>query len=232
MEVKKSKKADLENKKGLFVQLGLIAALLLMIFAFEWSTTEKEQTLVADNRQIIEEEEMPITEDTPPEPEQVAPPPIISDDLNIVDDDVDIQTDLDFTSEDDKQFAVEQVAYVEKKEVEVEEEVEEDIPFALVEDKPMFQGGDQNTFRNWVMKNINYPESAAENGVEGKVYVRFKVDKDGSVKDIKVMRKVDPALDKEAVRVISQSPKWTPGKQRNKPVAVIFDFPVHFQLAH
>jgi protein TonB len=229
MEAKKTKKADLDSKKGLFIQIGLIASLLVMIFIFELSSSDASSAVLADTREIIEEEEMPLPEEQQPEPEQITPPQIISDELNIVDENVDINTDIDFTSEADKNFAVETVTYVDKKVVE-EEVVEESIPFAVVEHKPKFQGGDQNTFSKWVNSKINYPESAQENGVQGRVMIQFTVDKDGYVKNASVIRKVDPALDLEALRVVSSSPRWTPGKQRTKDVAVVFQFPVVFQL--
>ena len=119
---------------------------------------------------------------------------------------------------------------VEAKPVEEEVEVDEEIPFAIVEDKPMFQGKDANEFTKWVYNNIEYPEIAKENGIQGRVTVQFTIDKDGSVKDVKVLRGVDSSLDKEAVRVIQKSPKWSPGKQRKKPVKVKYTFPIIFQL--
>ncbi|MDR1553267.1 MAG: energy transducer TonB [Prevotellaceae bacterium] len=229
MEAKKTEKADLESKKGQFIGIGLIVSLLVMIFLFESSSKNQGPAVLADSRQLIEEEEMPLPEEQQPEPEQLAPVPIMSDELNIVDENVDINTTIDFSSEADKDFAVDAIVYVEKKVVE-EAEVEEAIPFAVVEQKPMFQGGDQNTFSKWVNSKINYPETAAENGVQGKVTLQFTVDKDGYVKNVTVIRKVDPDLDREAVRVVSSSPRWTPGKQRTKNVAVLYQFPVSFQL--
>ncbi|MDR2064193.1 MAG: energy transducer TonB [Prevotellaceae bacterium] len=229
MEAKKTKKADLESKKVLFFCMGLIPVLLFMILIFESSTRNTNQAVLTDTRALIEEEEMPLPEEQQPEPEQITPQPIMSDELNIVDEDIDINTDIDFTSEADKNFAIEAVTYVDKK-VEEETEVEESIPFAVVEEKPKFQGGDQNTFSKWVNSKINYPEAAQENGVQGRVMLQFTVDKDGYVKNVQVLRKVDPALDREAVRVVSSSPRWTPGKQRTKDVAVVFNFPVVFQL--
>ncbi|MDR1985113.1 MAG: TonB family protein [Prevotellaceae bacterium] len=229
MEAKKTKKADLESKKGLFIEIGLVVSLLVMIFIFESSSKDASQAVLADTREIVEEEEMPLPEEQQPEPEQITPPPIMSDELNIVDENVDINTDLDFTSEADKNFAVQTVDYVQKKVVE-EEDVEENIPFAVVEDKPKFMGKDYNEFTKWVNSKINYPESAQENGVQGKVIVQFVVDKDGSVKNATVIKKIDPDLDREALRVVSSSPKWTPGKQRTKTVPVLFQFPVVFQL--
>ena len=118
----------------------------------------------------------------------------------------------------------------EVKEETAEEVVEEKaIPFALVEVKPKFQGGDANTFSKWVSQNLEYPAAAKANGLSGRVMVEFTVNTDGSVSDVKVLRGVDPELDAEAIRVIQSSPKWTPGEQRDSPVKVSYQFPVIFQ---
>jgi TonB family protein len=107
----------------------------------------------------------------------------------------------------------------------------EPVPFALVETKPKFQNGDpQITFKNWVSSQIKYPEAAVKAGVQGHIILQFTVDKTGNVKNVKVMKSVHPDLDAEAVRVIESSPAWTPGKSKNKPVDVSFNFPVNFQL--
>lgn len=107
---------------------------------------------------------------------------------------------------------------------------EEPIPFQLVKEKPSFQGGDANQFSKWVNQRLVYPEIARENGVQGRVTLQFTIRKDGSITNVKVIRGVDPALDKEAVRVVSMSPKWTPGMLNGRVVSVIYTFPVIFQL--
>ena len=227
MEVKKSAKANLENKKLFFAEIGLVAALLVVWGAFEYTSKEKkESTLEADNTVIIEEEIVPITESTPPPPEAAPKIPVLSDQIEIVTDD--IQVDDMFQSPDDDNTGVEIMDYVE----EVQEEVieEEAIPFQLVENKPKFNGGDANEFSKWVNQRLVYPEIAKENGVQGRVMLQFTVNADGSVSNVKVLRGVDPALDKEAMRVVSSSPKWTPGKQRDRAVKVTYTFPVIFQL--
>ena len=116
--------------------------------------------------------------------------------------------------------------------VEAVEEVVEDeaIPFALVEEKPSFQGGDANQFLKWVNSKLVYPEIAKENGVQGRVTLQFTVNADGSVSNVQVLRGVDPSLDREAVRVVSNSPKWEPGRLEGVPVNVTYTFPVIFQL--
>lgn len=104
------------------------------------------------------------------------------------------------------------------------------IPFRLVEQKPQFNGGDANSFAMWVNENLVYPKEAYEDGTQGKVTVQFTIDKTGEVRDVCVLRGVHPALDKEAVRVISSSPKWTPAIYDGKPASVTYNFPVVFQL--
>lgn len=111
-----------------------------------------------------------------------------------------------------------------------EESKDEQQVFFVVEDMPKFQGKSSNAFRTYIHKNLNYPAIAQENGVSGRVFVQFDITKQGYVTNVTVVRGVDPSLDKEAVRVIKSSPRWTPGKQRGKPVKVRFTFPIAFQL--
>ena len=107
---------------------------------------------------------------------------------------------------------------------------EETIPVQLVEEKPSFNGGDANYFSKWVNENLVYPEIAKENGVQGRVTLQFTIRKDGTITNVKVLRGVEPSLDKEAVRVVSMSPKWKPGMQDDRPVSVTYTFPVIFNL--
>lgn len=105
---------------------------------------------------------------------------------------------------------------------------EEDVPFQLVEEKPKFNSGGPEEFNKWVNERLVYPEIAKQNGISGIVHVRFTVGDDGKVKNVKVVKGVDPALDAEAVRVVQSSPRWTPGKQNGKPVNVTYVFSVSF----
>ena len=229
MEVKKSAKANLEDKKLLLREIGLVVALLVVLGAFQWSSKEKStETLQADNFVVVEEEMVTITTDVPPPPPEAPKEPVVSDIIDIVDDDIKVDNTLLLSTEDEG-LAITVKDYVAESTY-VEEEIEEEVPFAIVEHKPKFQGGDQNDFTKWVFNNIVYPEIAKENGVQGRVILQFTVDKDGSVKNVKVLRGVDSSLDKEAVRVVSSSPKWEPGRQRDKPAKVTFVFPVIFQL--
>ena len=145
--------------------------------------------------------------------------------LEIVDDKADIE-ETTTTINEDNQARVE-VKYVPVQVV--EEEPEEQTIFEVVENMPDFPGG-QAALMQYLAKNIKYPTIAQENGTQGRVIVQFVVNKDGSIVDAKVVRSVDPYLDKEALRVINTMPKWKPGMQRGKPVRVKFTVPVMFRL--
>lgn len=228
MEVKKTPKASLENKRALFIEIGLIVALAVVYIAFNWTSKDVQvSTLEAENQVVQEEEIIPITQETPPPPPEAPKIPVLSDQIDIVDDEIEVDNDF-LSLEDSEDMGVEIMDYVENVQEEVVEE--EAIPFQLVEEKPSFMGGDANQFSAWVNKRLVYPEIAKENGVQGRVTLQFTVEKDGSVTKVKVLRGVDPSLDKEAVRVVSMSPKWKPGKQRDRAVPVTYTFPVYFQL--
>ena len=228
MEIRKSEKASLENKKLLFVEIGLVVSLLITYLAFEWTSKETNVSTLDDTTQVVLEEEIiPITQETPPPPPAAPKIPVLSDQIDIVDDEIELEDDMFMNLEDDASLGVEIMDYVEVEEEVVEEEA---IPFQLVEEKPSFQGGDANQFSKWVNQRLVYPEIAKENGVQGRVTLQFTVEEDGSVSKVKVLRGVDPSLDKEAVRVVSMSPKWKPGKQRDRAVPVTYTFPVIFQL--
>jgi len=231
MEQKKSDKANLEKNRALYFEIGLLIALLFTLLAFEWQIAPQEEEKVEGVVAVAtgDEDIVPITrheEAAPPPPE----PPKVTDILDIVSDDVRVETTIDINIEAD--LTTEVIAPVAVfAETAVVEEEEEVVMFAIVEDKPMFNGKDaESGFRAYVQANTNYPPVAQENGITGKVYVEFTIGTDGSVTDVKVLRSVDPLLDNEATRVVKASPKWTPGMQRGKPVKVKYVFPVNFQL--
>lgn len=228
MEIKKTEQASLENKRLIFAEVGLIAALLVVFAGFESSTRVREVALLQGNTVVADEDDiMAITLDTPPPAPEVPALPMLSDELEIVDDDVTV--DLDFQSLDDTDTPVDIVEY--KYQEVVEEDVEDEvIQFIHVEQKPLFQGGEANGFSKWVNAHLVYPEIAKENGVEGRVTLQFTIGKDGKVQDVKVLASPDPSLAQEAVRVVSSSPKWEPGRQRDRAVKVSYTFPVIYRL--
>lgn len=228
MELKKSPKADLENKKSIFFEVGLAVALLIVLLAFEWTSTDAVNVEQLQTQEVkMEEEMMDITRQD--EIKQPEPPKVVqvTDVIKIVEDNVDIKDNSDIFDSDFKEDAA--VKIVEFNEQ--EEEVEEYTPFVVVEQMPSFGPGGIDEFRNnYISKNLKYPDVAAENGIQGRVYINFVVEPDGRVTNVKVVRGVDPSLDKEAVRVVSSSPKWKPGMQRGKPVRVQFTIPIIFVL--
>jgi periplasmic protein TonB len=183
----------------------------------------------------MEKLDQPLEEIAPPPP---PPPPAeaqaqVKYVAPVVVDSVKAEDRSDFATVDEVKETVQDEAVVEVVEEvkeEVQEEAKEEEVFLVVEEMPSFGSGDANDFRGWVSQNMKYPEVAAENGIQGRVFVQFVVESDGRLTNVRVLRGVDPALDKEAVRVIENSPKWNPGKQRGKPVRVSYTFPITFVL--
>jgi periplasmic protein TonB len=227
MELKKSPKADLENKRNIFVQLGLVIALGITLFAFEWTTkVEQVSSLGTIAEQEVEDEIIPITRQEEVKPPPPPPPPKVVEVLNIVDDDTEIDDELEIEDTEADEETVIDVAPV----IQTEEEEEEEAQvFFIVEEMPEFPGGEL-ALRKFIAQSIKYPVIAQENGIQGKVYVNFVVDKDGSVISAKIARGVDPSIDKEALRVVNSLPKWKPGKQRGKAVKVSYTVPINFVL--
>ncbi len=226
MEPKKSSKKDLKKKRALFLQMGLIISLAIVLFAFEWKSYEKQEISLAQ-REVggIPEElaQITIQEETPPPPPP--PAPKTTTELNIVENNIEVENILVINVEaDDDTKAIEYVAPV------VEEtDVEEDKIFIVVEQSAVFPGGEANLFR-FLSENITYPQLARESGIQGMVYVTFVVEKDGSITDVKILRGIGGGCDEEAIRVVKKMPKWSPGKQREKPVRSQFRLPVKFRL--
>ena len=227
MEPKKSEKANLENKKSMFIQVGLIVALLVCLGAMEWTSGQKKDSAFAGmTEEAIEEEQIPVTEETPPE--EMPPPEVTVTDLfEIVEDDVVIDNEVKFEDDETSEDKVVEI-YAPVLQAE-EEEVEEEI-FVIVEDMPKFKGGDINKFREWVQKRVRYPELAAENGIQGRVFITFVVETNGNVSNVTVSRSVDQLLDDAAKEAVMASPKWEPGMQRGRPVRVRYSIPIIFQL--
>ena len=225
MEIKKSPKADLQNKRGLLLEIGLIIALGGVIAAFAWTPKEQKIEKLDLNIAPVEEEIMEITrqEQKPPEPPKKTEITVITDILKVVTNDTKITTNVDFAEFEDDVEIVQQVAVE-------EEEIVEEQRFLVAETMPSFQGGSLNDFRNWVQSKVRYPAIAQENGISGKVVLTFVIEKDGRLTNIQVLQTPDRSLSEEAIRVLQQSPKWSPGKQRNQPVRVRYTLPVEFRI--
>ena len=225
MEEKKSPKANLENKKLMFIQIGLIISLLITWLTFEHKNYDKreiDESLL--NREIVEDLEMTeITKQEEPKPQPVELPKQTTQ-LEIVQDDVEVD-DIEINAEVDQQEVIEEYVPVE---VQEEEVVEQEI-FQIVEEMPSFPGGEAKLME-YVAKNIKYPQIARETGIQGRVFVGFVVEPDGSISNVKLLRGIGGGCDEEAMRVIKSLPKWKPGKQRGKAVRVSYQIPVFFKL--
>lgn len=223
MEVKKNPEVSLEKKRPLFLAAGYVVALAVVLTAFEWKTFDRSTAdlgqLVIDD---IEEEIIPITEQNQPPPPPPPPPPPAPE-IEIVEDDVEIEEEVEIMDvEATQETIIEEVPVV-------EEESNEPDFFTIVEDMPTYPGGDAALLK-YIAEHVEYPQIAKENGITGVVYIQYIVDRDGSVKDVKVVRGADPFLDKAAIAVVKTLKGFTPGKQRGKPVPVQFTVPIRFQL--
>ncbi len=219
---KKSEKADLSKKTGLYMTIGLVVSLLLVITAFEWRFYD--DGALADLGQVTDDfEEMldiPQTEQPPPPPPKIQQPEIIEvPDEEIVEE---IEVDLDVEITEDK--VIEEIIFEEP----VEEEDADQI-FIIVEKQPEFPGG-LTAFYQFVQKKMKYPSLARRMVIEGKVYVQFIVDKKGNITDVQAIKGIGAGCNQEAVRVIRNSPKWQAGKQRGKSVKVRMILPIIFKL--
>lgn len=223
MEAKKNPKADLNKKTGLFLNIGLVVSLLLVITAFEWRFYDDGELM--DLGQVSDEfedvMEIPPTEQPPPPPPKIQQPEIIEvPDEEEIEEEIEVDLDVEITEE----TVVEDIVFDEP----VEEEVAEEI-FTIVEDQPQPKGG-MAAFYEYIGKKLKYPAQARRMGIEGKVFVEFVVDKDGTITDVKAIKGIGAGCDEEAIRVIQASPKWNAGKQRGRPVKVRMILPITFKL--
>lgn len=225
MQAKKTPKANLETKKLIWIQLGLITALVIVFVALEWKSYGKRE-LDLGQREVIDitEEIIPITEQKvkpppPPPPKQTLVINIVEDDVEIEDDDFEIDADADMDTEVEEYIPVEMD----------EDIVEEAEIFTVVESMPTYPGGESALYK-YLTKSIQYPTMAQESGVQGRVYVTFVVEVDGSITDIRILRGIGGGCDEEAMRVVKEMPRWVPGKQRGQSVRVQFNLPVRFVL--
>jgi protein TonB len=233
MQPKKNPKADLTKNSGLYFVIGLAVVLFFSWRAIEWKTYDRNlygyEALNVDND---DDEDVPITEQIkiPPPP---PPPPPAPEIIEVVEDEEEVEETVIESTETDEEEIIELVEVI-------EEDLDLDVPFAVIEDVPIFPGCErvkkserracfQEQMNKHIRKNFRYPEIAQEMGVQGRVYINFIISKDGSIGNIR-MRGPDKNLEKEAARIISKLPKMTPGKQRGRPVRVPFSIPITFRL--
>jgi len=235
MQPKKSEKADLSKNSSLYFVIGLSLILLISWQAIEWRTYEKVYAYEALNVEDEDDEEIPITEQLKTPPPPPPPPPPAPEVIEVVEDEEEVEeTVIESTETNEDEI-------IEVEEVEIEEEFDDvDVPFAVIEDVPIFPGCEkvakserrkcfQEQMNKHIRRNFRYPEIAQEMGIKGRVYVNFIISKDGSISNIR-MRGPDKNLEKEAQRIISKLPSMIPGKQRGRAVRVPFSIPITFRL--
>ena len=223
MELKKNPNADLNKKAGLYRNIGFVLSLAIVLFAFEYKSYDdtgvKNLGQVADDFEDLME--IPPTEQPPPPPPKIQQPEIIEvPDEEEIEEEIEVDLDVDMTEE----TVIEEIVFEEAPEEEEAEEI-----FTIVEDQPGFPGG-MGAFYQFVSKNLKYPNQARRMGIEGKVFVQFVVDKDGTITEVASIKGIGAGCDEEAVRVIKSSPKWSAGKQRGKAVKVRMILPITFKL--
>ena len=226
MELKKNPKADLEKRRGLYLEIGLVVILVASLVAFNVKSYDQEKVEVVQRTAMDEVEDIVIQtqqEELPPPPEA----PEVVTELNIIEDDAKSDNEIGIVNAEvtDKTENIEITPVV----VEQEEEEDEQVIFQVVENDPEFPGGLEAMYK-FLAQNIKYPQLARENNITGKVYVTFVVEKDGSVSNARVLRDIGGGCGAEAIRVVKSMPKWTPGKQRGKAVRVQYNLPVNFNL--
>lgn len=224
MELKKNPRADLRRYTGLFFEVGLAVALGVVLASFNYSNHERNLMVLGDiDNYDIEDVLIPITR-----PMEVTPPPAppkAAEVITIIEDESELIEDFEVDDvEADQDTKVIQIERIED-----EEDIEEEIPFALAEVTPEFPGGEA-ALQKYIASHVQYPSIARENSLQGKVYVKFVIGKNGEVENVGIARGIDASLDKEALRVIQGMPKWKPGMQRGKPVRVTYTVPINFKL--
>jgi periplasmic protein TonB len=239
MESKKNSNADPRRNSMLYTAVGLLAMCALSYSAIEMKTydelAEAGTTKVDDS---FLDEDVPVTLPPSNPPPPPPPPPPAPEVIKIVEDKKVIEEVKIQSTETNQQEEVKVVKAAEVKQAEVEE-VEEDVPFTIIESVPMFPGCEntadkracfQEKIQQHIVKNFRYPEAAQDAGIQGKVFVSFVIEKNGSI-SIANMRGPSPILEKEAKRIMEKMPVLTPGKQRGKPVRMTMSIPITFKLA-
>ena len=227
MEIKKSPKADLESKKLTFALIGLVVTLFIVWRVFEYKSYDKQ---IVDNMQqsveVIEEEMVEITKQEQPKPQPPAPKPQVTQ-IEIVDNEEEIEEEIEIDAEVSQDEVLEEYDFT-PPEIEEEEIVEAEI-FKVVEEMPEFPGGAAKMME-FIQKNIKYPMMARESDIQGRVFVNFVVEPDGTITNVTVMRGIGGGCDEEALRVVQSMPNWKPGKQRGSAVRCSFTVPIIFKL--
>lgn len=230
MELKKSPKVNLEKKRIIFLEIGLVLALGICFAAFEWSTEEVKTTILSNNSNVdyFEDEIVATFQEDEPEPIVEEEPEIIIEIFKVEENDVDTDA-IEFSSESSEGLKTDIIIITENIDEEINIGEIEPIIFAKVEEKPTYIGGDIEMLK-FINKNSKYPKEAKEAEMFGTVFIQFVISESGKLTNVKVAHGIDPYLDAEALRVVSIMPSWNPGKQRGIAIPVSIIIPIKFVL--
>ena len=233
MQLKKNPEADLNKNRNLYFVIGLTLVLGVTCGAVEYKSYERKIDLTNGDMLVDDEEDLPITEQLKTPPPPPPPPPPAPEVIEIVEDEEEVEETVIESTESDEEMVIEDIV--------VEDDFDDiDVPFAVIEDVPIFPGCEsvaksqrracfQEQMNKHIRKNFRYPDIAQEMGIQGRVYVNFIISKDGTITNIR-MRGPDKNLENEAARIIGRLPQMTPGRQRGRPVRVPFSIPITFRL--
>ncbi|MCQ2301339.1 MAG: TonB family protein [Bacteroidales bacterium] len=223
METKKSNRADLEKRRLMFTQIGLIVSLALAWMVFETKSYGKQEIRTFDGTtEAIPDDLVPVTVQEKPQP--IEKPKVVNM-ITIVDNNEEIESEIDIDVNVEEDEPIEPTVPIDI----IEEEIVEEVPFIIVENMPTFPGGEKKMLE-YVAKNVKYPQLAKEVGTQGRVFVSFVVEKDGSITNVTILRGIGSGCDEEAIRVVKSMPKWNPGLQCGRAVRVSCNLPINFKL--
>ncbi len=225
ISLKKSKENKGKSVSVLISSISICLSLLFTIGMFEWKSLENGSTVILDQIEQSYDDllEIPQTEQIKKPPVMVQAPAIIEVDDQEIIEEIEINLDIEMTED----TRIEEIIFNPDNETMPEEKVEE--IFLIVEVQPSPVGG-MKVFYEYVSRNLKYPDKAKRMGIEGRVFVEFVVEKDGSLTDVKAVKGIGGGCDIEAVRVLSHAPKWQAGKQRGRAVRVRMIMPIVFRL--
>ena len=227
MEAKKNPKADLSRWHGVLFGISLLLTMSLMLVAFEWKTSDKQTKITLTRSTNIFE---PLAE-IPPTEIKAPPPPVIQQPtLIVVPDEEEIKQELKFDLDVEITTDTKVQEYTPVDLPKIEEEEEADKIFVVVEQTATPKDG-LPAFYKYVAANLRYPIAASRMGVEGKIFVQFIINKDGSISDVIAINELGSGLEQEAIRIVANAPAWNPGRQRGKPVKQRMVIPIFFKLA-
>lgn len=237
MELKKTLAADLEHNRNTRWLLGLVMALAIVVAALEYTNHDNEESLddllldeIPEDMEFVPN----VEKDEQIEALKAQAPALAEELVEVADAQNDVNDQEAIPPPPPLEVAVEIDPAIEdllmaEKPVEVEQQSEEPLPMRIVEQLPQFPGGTQS-FMKWLTNNLNYPEMAKQQNIQGKVVVSFIVNADGTTSDRKLITPVNPMLDREAMRVINMMPRWEPGIYKGNPCRTLVYLPVVFKL--